>query len=91
MFGGAGIYRDELMFALVIGREVYLKSDETSASRFEEAGCRPFTFEREGKQVETSYRSLPEEALDDAEILKRWAEVAYAAALRSKKPKRKRA
>ena len=32
MFGGQGIYRDELMFALVASGELYLKTDDESVA-----------------------------------------------------------
>ena len=86
MFGGAGIYRDGVMFGLVSARDLYLKCDETTSERFEEAGCHPFVYEKDGKTVEMSYWSVPEEALDDGELLKRWADLAYQAALRTRKP-----
>jgi DNA transformation protein len=86
MFGGAGIYRDGIMFALVSDDEIFLKSDETTSTRFREAGCRPFVYEKGGRPVEMSYWSVPEEAMDDAEMLKAWADLAYQAALRGKRP-----
>jgi DNA transformation protein len=89
MFGGAGVYRDGVMFALVSGGDIYLKCDEATAPRFREANCRPFIYEKDGKPVEMSYWSVPEEALDDGELLKRWADLAYQAALKSRKPARK--
>lgn len=86
MFGAAGLYRDGIMFALVSSDEIYLKSDATTSGRFREAACRPFVYEKDGKPVEMSYWSIPEQALDDGELLKDWAELAYQAALRAKKP-----
>jgi DNA transformation protein len=91
MFGGAGLYRDGVMFGLVSDKEIFLKSDELTMSRFEEAGCRPFIYSKDGKEVAMSYWSVPEEALDDGEFLKVWVDLAYQAALRSRKPKGKRA
>lgn len=88
MFGGAGIYRDGVMFALVSGGDVYLKCDEETADRFGEAGCRPFLYEKDGKTVQMSYRSLPDEAADDPEFLRVWAELAWQAALRARQKPR---
>ena len=34
MFGGQGVFSDELMFALEAGGELYLKADETSVGAF---------------------------------------------------------
>ncbi len=85
MFGGAGVYRDRQMFALVADGAIFLKSDKDIRPQFVEAGCRPFVFEKRGKPVATSYWSLPEYALDDAEALKFWVDLACAAARRNGK------
>lgn len=89
MFGGAGIYREGVMFALVDGESVFLKCDDGTREKFREAGCRCFIYEKDGRAVEMSYWSLPDEALDDADILKLWADRAFQAALRAKRPKRR--
>ena len=34
LFGGAGIFADGVMFALVSDETIYLKADENNASRF---------------------------------------------------------
>ena len=88
MFSGAGVYRDDQIFALVIDGEVFLKSDDETEPRFRAAGSRPFSFDRKGKLVETSYFSLPADALDDGDVLKEWADLAYAAAQRAAQAKR---
>ena len=91
MFGGAGLYRDGVMFGLVSAGDVFLKCDEATSERFREAGCRPFVYEKNGKPVEMSFWTIPDEALDDAELLKRWADLAYQVALKIKKAPRKSA
>jgi DNA transformation protein and related proteins len=85
MFGGAGIYRDGIMFALVADNEVFLKADDVASERFREAGCRPFAYAKDGKPVDMSYWSVPDAALDDPDALKTWAELAFEAAVRSRK------
>ena len=90
MFGGAGIYRDGRMFALVADGEVFLKSDKSLEPRFLAAGCRKFVYEKDGKKIAMSYWSLPEAALDDAEALKDWAEATFQAALGAAEPRRAR-
>jgi DNA transformation protein len=89
MFGGAGIYRDGVMFALMDGDQIFLKCDESTREKFREAGCRCFVYEKDGKSVEMSYWSLPDAALDDADMLKVWADLAFEAALRAKRPERR--
>jgi DNA transformation protein len=91
MFGGAGIYRDGIMFGLIDGaRAIFLKADDASAAAFRDAGCRPFIYEKDGRRVEMSYWSLPDAALDDSEMLRHWAELAYGAAQRAKEPAARR-
>ena len=85
MFGGLGVFCDGLMFALVADGTLYLKTDNDSLPLYEDSGCHPFTFNRKDRQVETSYWSVPEEALDDPRMMKIWAERAFSAALRAKK------
>ena len=85
MFGGKGIYRDELMFALEAGGELYLKADEESVRAFQELGSRPFTFEtRDGRATLTSYWLMPESALDDPDEAQEFAAMALGAARRAK-------
>ena len=44
MFGGHGLYVDNLFIALIANGHLYLKADETSRSSFERAGCEAFTY-----------------------------------------------
>ena len=46
MFSGAGIFRDGLMFGLIVRDVIYLKADESSIADFEHEGCGPFTYTR---------------------------------------------
>ena len=43
MFGGAGIYADGMMFALVADGVIYLKADEQNVPAFERENLPPFT------------------------------------------------
>ena len=49
MFGGAGIYADGVMFAILVDDTLYLKADEVSRRAFETEGMGPFTYEPAGK------------------------------------------
>jgi DNA transformation protein and related proteins len=86
MFGGAGLYRDGIMFGLVSDGDIYLKADDSIADRFREAGSRPFVYRKGKKPVTMSYWSLPEAALDDSDLLKEWAQLSFEAAMRAKPP-----
>lgn len=88
MFGGQGIYRDEVMFALVAGGELYLKADDEMAEMFRGLGSRPFTFERrDGRVMATSYWLMPESALDDPDEAAELGAMALRVALRARSPK----
>jgi len=84
MFGGLGIYGEDVMFALVADGELYLKADAEAAGRFRAAGSQPFVYEKRGRTMALSYWRLPEMALDDPDELERWARLAHAAALRAR-------
>lgn len=84
MFTGAGIFRDDLMFGLIIDEQVYLKVDDLTRADFESAGQGPFLYERkDGRIVAMSYYLIPEVLYDDAESLAEWATKAFAAAQRN--------
>ncbi|MCB1969262.1 MAG: TfoX/Sxy family protein [Geminicoccaceae bacterium] len=94
MFGGHGIFVEDRMFALIAHEQLYLKVDDQTRDQFEEAGCEPFAYATKNGQTRIpSYMTAPDEALDDAEAMHPWAELAIAAAMRAKatarKPRRK--
>lgn len=84
MFGGFGIYRDALMFALVADDVLYLKADGENRGEFEDAGTEPFSYVARRKQVILSYWRAPDEALENPAAMLPWARTALAAALRAK-------
>jgi DNA transformation protein len=92
MFGGAGVYADGVMFAILVDDTLYLKADGTSAAAFTAEGKRPFTYRPKGrKPVAMSYWEIPERLLDDPDELAAWARRAHEVALAAKagKPKPK--
>lgn len=84
MFGGKGIYHQGLIIAIDLRDEVMLKADATSASAFEEAGARQWAYEgKKGKPVLMPYWSIPDEALDDPDEMRKWVVLAFEAAMRA--------
>ena len=66
MFGGAGLFRDGLMFGLISDEVLYLKADAETVADFEAEGLGPFTYgTKSGDRVLTSYWRAPEHLLDD--------------------------
>lgn len=88
MFGGHGLYVDEVFIAIIVGEDLYLKTDDANRPAFEAAGCRPFEFQTaEGKKVALSYWSAPAEAMDSPVQMLPWARQALASALRARASK----
>jgi DNA transformation protein len=89
MFGGAGIYADGIMFALVHDGAIYLKAGAQNAAAFERERCPPFTYTTKGgTRGVMSYRRMPDRLYDDADELAVWARDALATARgrRAQKP-----
>jgi DNA transformation protein len=85
MFGGAGVYAGELMFALAIDDGLYLKADAESAAAFEALGLGPFLYRgRTGEPRPMSYRQAPDDLWEDEDVAREWTARALAAAARKK-------
>jgi DNA transformation protein and related proteins len=82
MFGGQGVFRDGIMFALVHDDTLFFRTDERNAPDFAASGMAPFRYSRAGRSVALGYHEVPPDVLDEADRLAAWAEKAYAAALR---------
>ena len=95
MFGGAGVYFKDQMFALLADERIYLKANDETRGAFEAEGSKPFVFEsKAGETIMTSYVEVPSRLLDDTDELAKWARRAYEVALKGrakKKPARKAA
>ncbi len=83
MFGGYGIFLNQLMFGLVADSVVYLKADKQTKYKFEDRGLEAFTYNKKGKEFKMSYYQVPEEALEDIEQMRYWANQAYNVALKA--------
>ncbi len=93
LFSGFGLYRDGIIFAIVIRDTFYLKVDERDRDAFVARGAARFTYDRKRRTVAmTGYYEAPPELFDDSEEMIRWCRRALDAALRirqSKAPRRK--
>ncbi|CDZ50366.1 MULTISPECIES: TfoX/Sxy family protein [Neorhizobium] len=84
MFGGKGIYHDGLIVAIDLRGEIMLKVDAVSAPEFEAAGARQWSYEgKKGKPVLMPYWSVPEDAFDDPDEMRKWVRLAFDAAVRA--------
>ena len=83
MFGGQGLYVDELFVAIIAGEQLYLKTDAENRPRFEAAGCEPFRYLKQGEWMNLGYYRPPEEAMESPALMQPWARLALEAALRA--------
>ncbi|MEA3062388.1 MAG: transformation protein [Sphingomonadales bacterium] len=92
MMGGATLYLDGIVFAILDGAEIWFKSDSHSDSVWDAEGCERFSVTFKDGRVDTmNYRRAPLDVYDDPEAMQRWARLAQGAGLRgaAKKEPRK--
>ena len=96
MFGGAGLFRDGVMFALLDDDVIYVRVDDALQADLQAQGSAPWVYslKRDGAVRDMGYWRLPETAADDpdeaAAIARRSCEAATKRkALREAKPVRK--
>jgi len=91
MFGGVGLYAEELFFALLDDNSLYFKVDDTNRGDFIARGMGPFRPFRDKPELAMSYYAVPADVIDDADALVDWARKAMrVAAAAPRKAKRRR-
>jgi len=83
MFGGHGLFRKGVMFALEADNVLYFKVDDKTRPEFDNRELTPFEYARNGNSVTLSYRMAPEEAMNSSKRMCQWAEDAFDAAVRT--------
>jgi len=74
MFGGYGIYKNGVIFAIITSSKLFFKTDETNQSDFEDLGSQPFTYARKNKSATLSYWELPAEIMEDRKKIEQWVD-----------------
>lgn len=85
MFGGLGVFRRGLMFALVSDHVLYMKADEETRARFEDEGSGPFVYRGMKNTVAMPYWQVPDRLLEEPDEFVDWASTAFKVAERTKK------
>ncbi|RJQ14353.1 TfoX family protein [Candidatus Parcubacteria bacterium] len=81
MFGGYGLYKDGIFFAIISDDAIYFKVGPNNQADFEKKGSKPFTYaKKDGKQVVMSFWEFPPDVMEDKEELKDWVEKSVEAA-----------
>ena len=82
MFGGIGIYSDEIFFAILADDRLYFKVDDLTRPDYLTRGMD--CFKPYGGEMR-SYYQVPEIVLDEPLLLRQWALAAIETARRTKK------
>lgn len=92
MMGGATLYLDGAIFAIMDEGELWFKADAESDATWDAEGCERFSVTFKDGRIDTmNYRRAPTDVYDDSEAMQRWARLAVKAGLRGaakKRPKR---
>ncbi len=81
LFGGEGLSLGGVTFAFIMGQSLYMRVDDETRPRFEDAGMEPFSYATKKRRVMVrSFYATPEELYDDGDELCDWARAALAVA-----------
>jgi len=83
MFGGVGVYSEDLFFALLDNDTLYFKVDDHTRPDFEAIGMGPFRPFGEGGET-MQYYEVSGDLIEDADALRLWAQRAVDVARRAK-------
>ena len=88
MFGGVGLYADDLFFGILASDVLYFKVDDSNRQDYELACAPPFKPYAD-RAMTMPYYAVPIEIMEDAATLVKWARRAVVVAAASKKSGRK--
>jgi DNA transformation protein and related proteins len=91
MMGGATLYLDGTVFAIVAMDALWFKGDAESDAVWDAAGCARFSYQAGDRTATMNYRQAPADVHDDPDAMREWAALGIAAGQRAprKKPRRK--
>ena len=81
MFGGVGLYRDDVFFGLISNDVLYFKVDDSNRSDYASLGMKPFRPFPDQPRYVMWYFEVPASALDEPEELAVWAHKSLAVAM----------
>jgi DNA transformation protein and related proteins len=80
-FGGVGIYRDAVQFAMMMGNSLYFVVNDTTRPAYERVGMQAFSYLTKNGRVQVrKYFQVPEEVMTDPQQLRQWADMALLSA-----------
>jgi DNA transformation protein len=89
MFGAYGMYKDGVFFAIIEDGELFFKVNEQTVGEYEIRESRQFTYPmKSGETSKMNYWKVPEEILEDRELVEEWIETSVHVAKENKKKKK---
>jgi DNA transformation protein len=78
MFGGLGVFKDGLIFALGVDDVLYLKADAKTEPRFAAEKSAKFIYKgMKGRQIAMPYWRVPDRLYDDPDEFLAWSNAAF--------------
>jgi len=90
MFGGHGLWAEDLFFGLIMRGGIYFKIDDANRAVFETRGVRLFRPVPERPDFTMRYAEVPADVLDGPDLVP-WAEAAIGAARRDRERRKAKA
>ncbi len=77
MFGGYGLYKADLFFAIIADKRLFFKVTAETKPLYTATGSEPFKYKRQDKEiVMDTYWEVPAEVLEDQKKIAQWVEAA---------------
>jgi DNA transformation protein len=82
LFGGVGLYVDEVIFGLIFNDQLYFKTDDASRTEYQRLGMQGFRThsKQRAPKLRMSYYTVPVDVIENPEALATWARTALAVA-----------
>lgn len=77
-FGGIGLRSGASFFGMIMDGTLYFSTSPATRAEYEKRGSRCFSYAKQGKVQATKLFEVPAEVLDDADMLRVWAQRAIA-------------
>lgn len=87
IFGGIGVFIDDRLLAIVMGEVMYLHTDKLNLDDYLSRGMPQFKPYPNAFDLTTDHHQVPQEIVDDPQLLKEWGQRALAAAIESARAK----
>lgn len=74
MFGGYGLYRDDVFFGILYKGRLYFRTGPLTRKEYVRRGMKPF--KPNARMTSKTYYEVPADVLEDRDMLRAWADKA---------------